>query len=40
MKTFRKVLAILLALTFVFSLAACGGNEGKENTDGEKLFWM
>ena len=37
MKKFRKVLAILLALTFVFSLAACGGNEGKESADGEKL---
>ncbi len=43
MKTFKKVLAILLALALVFGLAACGGNEANNDdpaTDpvaGEKL---
>ncbi len=43
MKTFRKVLAILLALALVFGLAACGGNDTTNDdpaTDpvaGEKL---
>ncbi len=43
MKTFRKVLAILLALALVFGLAACGGNDTTNDdpanipADGEKL---
>ncbi len=35
MKTFRKVLAILLALAFVFGLAACGGNENNPATESD-----
>ena len=45
MKKFKKILAILLSLTFVLGFAACGGNETPEETksdvqneaNGEKL---
>ena len=37
MKQIKKIIALLLCLTLVFALAACGGNSGEGNSDGKSL---
>ena len=40
MKKTSKLLSLLLALTLVLSLAACGGGSGSETTDLTGTTWV